>query len=122
MCRVAVAVQVTNGDGVDSLALQFLAPRRYRRIAERRLDATVRSNPLLHAEPPVPGHQRLRRCDAKVVAVVLQAFAHLQDIEVAFGGEQADASTPAFEQSVGCDGRPMDDTLGLFEHGGERYP
>src|SRR4029078_5043806 len=81
--------------------------RRYRRIAEPRLDAPVRSNPLLHAEPPVAGHQRLRRCDAKVVAIVLQAFAHLQNIDVAVGGEQADSRIPKTSMWPSVVSRPM---------------
>ena len=54
-------------------------------------------------------HQRHGRRLAQVVAVVLQAFAHLDHVAMALGGEQADPGALALEQRVGRDGRAVDD-------------
>jgi hypothetical protein len=116
MRRIAVAVQVADGDRLDLLTPQFLDRIRERRIAQRLVYATIRADTLLYAEAQVARDQRLRRRDAQVIAVVLEAFPHLQDVDVAFSGQQPDPRPPAFEQSIGRDRRPMNDALGPLEH------
>ena len=76
------------------------------------LDAAIGPHALAHAEPPLARHQLHRRRHAQVVAIVLQALAHLDDVAMAFGGQQADLGALVLEQRVGRDRRAVDDALG----------
>ena len=92
-----------------------LAARRSRRRARPRSSAiaTAPSAPhaLAHAEPQMARDQRHGRRQAQIVAVVLETLAHLEDVAVAFGGEQADLGALALEQRVGRDRRAVNDAL-----------
>ena len=81
------------------------------------LDAAVGADALAHAEPALARHQLHRRRQAQVVAIVLQPLAHLEDVAMALGGEQADLGALALEQRVGGDRRAVDDALRLGQHG-----
>ena len=112
---VAPGVQVADRDGVH-FGTGKLRDRGGQGIGiERRLDPAVGADALAHAEPPVPRHQRLGRRLAEIVAVVLQALAHLQNVAMAFGGQQPDPRALALEQRIGRDRRAVDDALGLGE-------
>jgi hypothetical protein len=63
------------------------------------------------AEPALAGHEGLRRREAEVVALVLQALAHLQHVAMALRGEEADAGTLALQERVGRDRGAVDDAL-----------
>ena len=82
-----------------------------RGVVERRQHRAVRAQAFAHAEPQLARHQRLGRRRAQVVAVVLQPLAHLDDVAMAFGGEQRDLGALAFEQRIGRDRRAVHDAL-----------
>ena len=81
---------------------------------------SVGAHALGHAKPQRARHELLRRRHAQIVAVVLQALAHLDDVAMAFGGEQADLGALVFEQRVGGDGGAVHDAFGLRKKLGGR--
>ena len=114
---VAPGMQETDGDRVDALPAQRLdRPLQGFRI-ERRLHGAIGAQPLGHAEPPAARHQRLRRRQAQIVAVRLQALAHFQHIAVALGRQQADRGALALQDGVGRDRGAVHDALGPAEQG-----
>ena len=70
------------------------------------------------AEAQRARHELLRRRHAQIVAIVLQALAHLDDVAMAFGGQQSDLGALVLEQGVGGHGGAMHDALGLREEFG----
>ena len=66
-----------------------------------------------HAKTQMPGHQGVRGGQTHVIALVLQALAHLQYVAVPFGGQQANLGALALEQRVGRHRSAMDDSFGL---------
>ncbi len=70
------------------------------------------------AEAQPARHELLGRRHAEVVAVVLEPLAHLDDVAMAFGRQEAQAGALAFEQRVGRDGRAVHDPVGLREQRG----
>ena len=87
-----------------------------RAAIERDLDAAVRADALAHAEPALARHQLRRRRLAQIVAVVLEPFAHLDDVAMALGGQQADLGALVLEQRVGRHRGAVDDALGVGQH------
>ena len=79
---------------------------------ERYQDLATRLQPFAHAKTPLARHQRLRRRRAQIVAVGLEAFAHLDDVAMAFGGEQRDFRALALQQRVGGNRRAMHQAIG----------
>ena len=115
MARIAVGVQIAHRDGFDAGTFQRLDRGGERGAVERRLDRAVGAHALRHAEPQRARHELFRRRHAEVVAIVLQALAHLDDVAVALGGEQADLGALVLEQRVGGDRGAVHDALGLRE-------
>jgi hypothetical protein len=109
--RVAVGVQVADGDGLDAIHLQGRHRLVERVPVEWRQDRAVDLHSLPDAEPALAGHEGLRRREAEVVALVLQALAHLQHVAMALRGEEADAGTLALQERVGRDRGAVDDAL-----------
>ena len=89
---------------------------------ERDLDAAVGAHPLAHREPQRARYELLGRGHAEVVAIVLEPLAHLDDVAVALGGQEAKAGALAFEERVGRDRGAVDDAVGLGEEGGGSSP
>ncbi len=85
-------------------------------MIERDLDPAVRPDALAHAESAVARHQLPRRRLAQIVAVVLEPLAHLDDVAMPLGGQQADLRALVLEQRVGRDRGAMHDALGAGEH------
>ena len=54
----------------------------------------------------------------EVVAIFLQTLAHLDDVAVALGGQQADLGALVLEQRIGGDSGAVHDALGLREQFG----
>ena len=115
VAAVAPGVQIADRDRLDLGAGQLGERRGERALIERRLDAAVGAHPLAHAEAALARHQRLGRRLAEVVAVVLEALAHLEHVAVALGRQQRGPGALALEQRVGGDGRAVDDGPGLLE-------
>ena len=115
MARIAVGVQIAHRHGFHAGAFQRLDRGGERGAVERCLDRAVGAHALRHAEPQRARHELFRRWHAEVVAVVLQALAHFDDVAVALGGEQTDLGALVFEQRVGGDRGAMHDALGLRE-------
>ena len=111
--RIAVGVQVAHRNRLDAGSFQFGNRGIERRVIKRRLDAAVGAHALRHAEAQRTRHQLLRRRHAEVIAVVLQSLAHLDDIAMAFGGQQPDLGALVLQQGIGGDGGAMHDALGL---------
>ena len=104
-------------DRLDVRLLELTDRSGERGLVQRDLDPAVGANALADAETELARHQRLGRRLAQVVAVVLQALAHLEHVAMALGREQADPRPLALEQRVGRDRRAVDDPLGPAEHG-----
>jgi hypothetical protein len=119
---VTPGVQVADGDGINLGARKLGDRRRKRSLVERHRDAPVGADALAYAQAPVARHQRLWRRLAEIVAVVLEALAHLEDVAVAFGGQQPDARALALEQRIGRHRRAVDDALGVLEQRAEADP
>src|SRR5204862_1181529 len=89
---------------------------------ERRLDAAVGANALTYRQAQPARHELLGRRHAEVVAIVLQPLAHLDDIAVAFGGEETEPCALVFEERIRRDGRAVDDALGVAKQRGAVDP
>ena len=114
MARVAIGVEIADGDRVDARASE----PRDRRLERAPVESGVATLPSKrmrsrHAEAARARHERDGRRHAEVVAVVLEPLAHLDDVAVALGGEHADRRALALEQGVGRDRRAVDDELGV---------
>jgi hypothetical protein len=118
VCTVLVRVQVTDGDGVDLRLAQAPDALHERALAERRGHRAVEAHALAHADPPGARHEGHGRWHAHVVPVILQALAHLDDVAVTLGGQQAHSRPLALEQRVGGGGGPVHDALRLREQAG----
>ena len=119
VARIAVGMQVAHRDRGDARARQPADRRLRRRPRERRVHSAVEAEPLGHVEAPGAGHQRHRRRHPQVVAVVLQALAHLDDVAVSRGRQHPHRAPLALEQCIGGDGRPVDDEAGDPEQPGQ---
>ena len=122
MARVAPGVEIAHGDRLDPRVAQNIDSCCERRHVERRLDAAVGAHALAHPEAQMPRRQLLGRRQAKVVAVVLQPLAHLDDVAVALGGQQAEPRALVLQQRVGRHRGAVDDALGLGEQRGAAVP
>ena len=116
--RVAIGVEVADRDRLDALAPRASSMRR----VERRRSSGVCTRPSARTRSRTPSrscarHQRLGRRHAQVVAIVLEALAHLEHVAMALGREQPDPGTLALEQRIGRDRRAVDDPLGLARAG-----
>ncbi len=118
MARVAPGVQITDRDGLDPLIAQHRDRSVERGRIERDFDAAIGAQPLAHPEAQMARHQLLGRRHAQIVAIVLEALAHLDDVAMAFGGEEAEPCALAFEERVGRDRGAVDDALGRREQRG----
>ncbi len=87
---VAIGVQIADGDGGRAGLPDRCDGGVERGIVERRQHRAVGAQAFTHTKPQLTRHQRRRRRRAQVVAVVLQPFAHFQNVAMAFGGEQRD--------------------------------
>ena len=119
---IAVGVQVADRDRADSRGAQPADRRLRRGLRERRLHAAVEAHPLGHVEPSRARHQRDGRRHAQVVAVVLEALAHLDHVAVARGGQHADLRALALEQGVGGDGGAVHDEPGVGQQPARSVP
>ncbi len=118
VARIAIGVQVADRDRLHVGSLQRGDGVVERGVVERCLDRAVGAHALGDAEAQCAWHELLGRRHAQVVAIVLQALAHLDNVAMAFGGEQADAGTLVLEQRIGGDGGAMHDALGLGQQVG----
>ena len=112
MAPVAVGVEIADGDRGDALTLEPRDGRLERAPVERRRDLAVEAHPLSHTEAARPWHEGYGGRHSQVVAVVLEPFAHLDDVAVAFGREHAGFRALALKQRVGGDRRAVDNEVG----------
>ena len=113
MGRVLVTVQITDRDRGHLGGLEGVDRCIQRRQVERSVNHALGAHTLGHAKAQMPRHQRIRGGQPHVIALVLQALAHLQHVAVPFGGQQADLGALALEQRIGRHRGAMDDALGL---------
>src|SRR5712671_147754 len=116
------SVQIADRDGLDLLALQDHDRRVERSGIERDFDPAVGAHPLADSEPQPARHQLFGRRHAQIVTVVLQPLAHLDDVAMALGRQQAEAGALVFEKGVGRDRRAVDDAVGLVKQRGAVEP
>ena len=83
---------------------------------QRRQNLATGAKPFPHAKAAFTWHQRFRRRRAQIVTVRLQAFAHLDDVAMAFGGQQRDFCPLALQQRVGRDRRAVNQPIGRSQH------
>ena len=110
--RRAVGVQIAHRHRLDLLGGEGANGRAQRGTPERRRHDAVSPDALAHRQAQMARHQRIRRGLAKRVAVVLESLAHLQDVAMPLGGEQAEPRALALEQRIGRDRGSVDDTIG----------
>ena len=122
VARIAPGVQIADRDRLDALALEHGDRSFERGWVERRVDAAVGANALAHRQAQPARHELLGRRHAEVVAIVLQPLAHLDDIAVAFGGEETEPCALVFEERIRRDGRAVDDALGVAKQRGAVDP
>ena len=115
-------MQIADRDRLDALALEHGDRSFERGWVERRVDAAVGTDPLTYRQAQPARHELLGRRHAEVVAVVLQPLAHLDDIAVAFGGEETEPCALVFEERIRRDGRAVDDALGVAKQRGAVDP
>ena len=113
--RRAVRVEVAHRHRFDLFGGEGAYRGTQRAFLERRRRGAVGPNALAYRQAQMARHQGLRRRLAQRVAVVLEPFAHLQDVAMPFGGEQAEPRALALEQRIGRDGGAVDDALGRAE-------
>ncbi len=118
VARIAVGVQVADRDRADARRAQPADRRLRRGLRERRLHGAVEAHPLGHVEPPRARHQGHGRRHAEVVAVVLEALAHLDHVAVPRGGQHADLRALALEQRVGGHRGAVHDEPGVGQQPG----
>ena len=82
-----------------------------RGAVERDLHMAVGADALAHRQAQAARHQRGRGRQAQVVAVGLEALAHLDHVAVALGGQHGHLRTLAFQQRVGRDRGAVDDAF-----------
>ena len=80
MPRIAVAVQVAYRHRLDPLPFEHRERWLERLRIERRLDPAVGAQPLANPEPQLARNQLLGRRQPQIVTVVLEPFAHLDDV------------------------------------------
>ena len=78
----------------------------------------VRPDAFAHRQAQMPRDQGIGRRLSERVAVVLEPFAHFEDIPVPLGGEQAELRALALQQRIGRDGGAVNDALGRAEERG----
>ena len=102
------------------VALQHRADVRvdHRRADPLELLAAVSPDALAHRQAQMTRDQGIRGGLAERVVVVLESLAHLQDVAMPLGGEQAEPGSLAFEQRIGRDGGPVDDAIRRAEQRG----
>ena len=115
-------MQVTDRDRLDLFPFQRIEGAVERGRVERCRDAAVGAQPLADAKAQFARNHLLGRRHAQIVAVVLQPFAHLNHVAMAFGRQQPDPRPLVFEQRVGRDRRPVNDPLGLGQKRRELSP
>ena len=120
MARVAVGVQIADCHCLDTGALQRCDGCRERGPVEWCLDRAVGPHALRHTEPQRAWHELLGWWHAEIVAIFFEALAHLDDVAMAFRGEQTDLGALVLEQRVGGDGGAVHDAFGLCKKLGRR--
>src|SRR5205814_4373592 len=120
--RVAPGVQIADRDRFDALALEHGDRSFERGWVERRVDAAIGADALTYRQAQPARHELLGRRHAEVVAVILQPLAHLDDIAVAFGGEETEPCALVFEERIRRDGRAVNDALGVAKQRGAVDP
>ena len=113
--RIAVAVQEADRHRLDGFGPQPRDGVLERGRIERHATALPRRRRSRTPSRRCARHQRHRRRHAQVIAILLQAFAHLEDVAMAFGGEHAHLRALALEQRIGRDRGAVDDALGIAQ-------
>ena len=116
--RRAVGVQVAHRHRLDPLGGERANRRAQRCTPKRRRLAAVGPDALAHRHAQMTRDQGVRCRLAERVAVVLEPLAHLQDVAVPLGGEQAELGSLALEQRIGRDSGPVDDAICRAEQRG----
>ena len=122
MAGVAVGVEVTDRDRRHTRPLERADPRLDRRMAQPNGGGPVEPDALSDPDPERSGDQRGGRRHPEVVPVFLQPLAHLEDVAVAAGGEQADPRAFSLDQGVRGDRGPVDEPVRLGQQRGQIPP
>ena len=111
-------MQVAHRHCFDPFGGEGANGRAQRSGPERRRCTAAGSNTLAHRQAQMARHEGVGRRLAQRVAVVLEPFAHLQDVAVPLGGQQGELRSLALEQCIGRDRGAVDDALGRGEERG----
>ncbi len=127
MRRVGETVQEADGDRLDRLRLDLAEDAGDIRLVERRDDCPLRVHPLGDAPAPAARHQRRRQVDVDVILLEAVLVADLDGVAKPLGGDQRGPCALALDQSVGRQGRAVDDDADIgggelrrLQHDGDR--
>ncbi len=120
--RVGPGVQEADRDRLHLFGCKPVEGRMQRNPVELRLHPAVGTHPFPHRQTQGPWHERLRRRQAKVVALGLQSFPHLDHVAVALRDQHRDPRALALQQRVGGHRHPVDQPGGRTQEGCKREP
>jgi hypothetical protein len=115
VARVLVGVQEADAHRLDLVGDELSHGAIERCLVERRIHAAVGTNALANAQASRARNEWIGRRHPQVVAIGLEAFAHLENVTMTIRGDEAHARALAFEQRVRRGRRPMNDALGFRE-------
>ena len=104
---VEVGMQKTNRDRARAGLLDGRDALVQRLGVERGEDIAVGLEPFQNSETAFARHQRLRWRRPQIIAVRLEALAHLDQVAVALGGQQRDLGALSLQQRIGRDRRSV---------------
>ena len=110
--RIDVGMEKADGDRGGAGAADRGDGVIQRALVERRQHLATGLEPLLHAKAQFARHQRFRRRRTQIVAVVLEAFAHFDDVAMALRGQQRDLGAAALQQRIGRNRGAVHDPVG----------
>src|SRR6516165_9591813 len=116
--RIPPAVQIADRNGFNTLVLQARNGRSKRVAVQRDVNPAIRANSLAHTDPALARHELYGRWQTQMVAIVLEAFPHLDDVAMAFCGQKANLGALALEKRIGGDRSAVDNPLGPSQHRG----
>src|SRR5262245_30537359 len=118
MDRIPPAVQIADRNGFNTLVLQARNGRSKRVAVQGNVDSAIWANSLAHTDPALARHELYWRWLTQMVAVVFEAFPHLDDVAMPLCGQKADLCALALDKRVGGNRSAVDNPLGASQHRG----
>src|SRR5262249_9771289 len=116
--RIPPAVQIADRNGFNPMVLQARNGRSKRIAVQRDVDAAIRANSLPHTDPTLARHELYWWWLAQMIAIVLEAFPHLNNVAMAFCGDKPNPGSLTLKKRVGGNRSAVDNPLGPSQHRG----